>query len=92
MGHLDRLKVDQFQQNGLLGNIVVTETGEIKQTMGVMVGRLGELSGGKIKELIEITVKETLENFLSSNDRIDYRTQDGQSQLKFPMYPTDITQ
>ncbi len=79
--------MDQFQQNSLLGSIVVTETGKIQQTMGVMAGRLSEMSEGKIKELIQIAVKETLENFLSSNDRIDYRTQDGQSQLQFPHIP-----
>ena len=84
MRNLDHLKMDQFQQSSLLGSIVVTETGKIQQTIGVMAGRFSEMSEGKIKELIQIAVKETLENFLSSNDRIDYRTQDGQSQLPVP--------
>lgn len=37
-----------------------------------------------IKESKETIVKETLENFLSSNDRMDSRTQDGQSRLHAP--------
>ena len=79
VGQLDRLKTHQFQQNNLLGNIVVTEAGNIQQMMGVLAQRVNEMSESKIKELIETTMKETLENFLSSSDRMDYRTQDGQS-------------
>ena len=81
VGQLDRLKADQFQQNNLLGNIVVTEAGNIQQMMGVLAHRVNEMSESKIKELIETTMKQTLENFLSSSDRMDYRTQDGQSRL-----------
>ena len=81
VGQLDRLQVDQFQQNNLLGNLVVTEAGNIQQMMGVMASKLGGMSERKVKELIEATMKETLKNFLSSADRIDYRTQDGQSKL-----------
>ena len=81
VGQLDRLKTDQFQQNNLLGNIVVTEAGNIQQMMGVLAHRVNEMSESKIKELIETTMKETLQNFLSSSDRMDYRTQDGQSRL-----------
>ena len=79
--HLDRLKTNQFQQNNLLGNIVVTEAGNIQQMMGVLAHRVNEMSESKIKGLIETTMKETLENFLSSSDRMDFRTQDGQSRL-----------
>ena len=81
VGQLDRLKMEQFQQNNLLGNIVVTEAGNIQQTMDVLANRVSEMSEGKVKELIETTMKQTLENFLSSSDRMDYRTQDGQSRL-----------
>ena len=81
VGQLDRLKVDHFQQNNLLGNIVVTEAGNIQQMMGVLAHRVNRMSESKIKELIETTMKETLKNFLSSSDRMDYRTQDGQSQF-----------
>ena len=73
--------MDQFQQNNLLGNIVVTEAGNIQHTVDVLANRVSEMSEGKVKELIETTVKQTLENFLSSSDRMDYRTQDGQSRL-----------
>lgn len=79
VGQLDRLKTDQFKQNNLLGNIVVTEAGNIQQMMGVLAHRVNEMSESKIKDLIETTMKQTLENFLSSSDRMDYRTQDGQS-------------
>ena len=79
VGQLDRLQVDQSQQSNLLGNLVVTEAGNIQQMMGMMASKLGEMSEGKIKELVEATMKETLQNFLSSADRMDYRTQDGQS-------------
>ena len=79
VGQLDRLEADQFRQNNLLGNIVVTEAGNIQQMMGVLAHRVNEMSESKIKELIETTMKETLANFLSSSDRMDYRTQDGQS-------------
>ena len=81
MGQLDRLKMDQFQQNNLLGNIVVTEAGDIQQTMRVLANRISDMSEGKVKKLIETTMKQTLENFLSSSDRMNYRTQDGQSRL-----------
>ena len=81
VGQLDRLKMDQFEQNNLLGNIVVTEAGNIQQTMRVLANRVSEMSEGKVKELIETTMKQTLENFLSSSDRMNYRTQDGQSRL-----------
>ena len=81
VGQLDHLKTDQFQQNNLLGNLVVTEAGNIQQMMGVLAHRVNEMSEGKIKELIETTMKETLQNFLSSSNRMDYRTQDGQSRL-----------
>ncbi|CAD6583586.1 MAG: hypothetical protein ASARMPREDX12_001310 [Alectoria sarmentosa] len=81
VGRLDRLKIESFQQNNLLSNIVVTEAGNIQQMMGAMASRFNEMSESKTKELIESTVKETLENFLASSDRMDYRTQDG------PMLP-----
>ena len=81
VGQLDRLQVDQFQQNNLLGNLVVTEAGNIQQMMGLVASKLGEMSEGRIKEMIEATMKETLQNFLSSADRMDYRTQDGLSPL-----------
>lgn len=81
MGHLDRLKMDQFQQNNLLGNIVVTEAGNIQQMMCVLANRFSGMSESKIKDLIETTLRDTLGNFLSSSDRMDYRTQDGQYQL-----------
>lgn len=80
MGQLDRLKIESFQQNKLLSNIVVTEAGNIQQMMGAMASRFNEMSESKTKKLIESTVKETLENFLASSDRMDYRTQDGRSQ------------
>ena len=78
VGQLDRLKIESFQENNLLSNIIVTETGNIQNMMGMMASRL-EMSENNIKELIETTVKKTLENFLSSSDRMDYRTQDGHS-------------
>lgn len=81
VSQLDSMKIDQFKQSNLLGNIVVTEAGNIQQMMGVMASRFSEMSQGKVKELIEATMKETLENFLSSSDRMDFRTQDGQSRL-----------
>ena len=81
MGRLDRLKIESFQQNNLLGNIVVTEAGNIQQMMGVMASKFNEMSNSVIKELKETIVKETLENFLSSSNRIDFRTQDGQSRV-----------
>ena len=85
VGQLDRLKMDQFQQNNLLGNIVVTEAGNIQQMMGVLANRVSEMSEDKIKELIETTMKQTLESFLSSSNWMDYRTQDGQSSLEVPI-------
>lgn len=85
VGQLDRLKMDQFQQNNLLGNIVVTEAGNIQQMMGVLANRVSEMSEDKIKDLIETTMKQTLESFLSSSNWMDYRTQDGQSALEVPI-------
>ena len=78
VGQLDHLKMDQIQQNSLIGNIVVTEAGNIQQMMGVMANRFSEISEGTIKELIKTAVEETLGNFLASGDRMDFRTQDGQ--------------
>lgn len=81
VGQLDRLKTESFQQNNLLGNIVVTEAGNIQQMMGVMASKFNEMSESVIQELKESIVKETLENFLSSSNHMDFRTQDGQSRL-----------
>ena len=81
VGQLDRLKVESFQQNNILGNIVVTEAGNIQQMMGVMASKFDEMSDSVIKDLKETIVKETLENFLASSNRMDFRTQDGQSRL-----------
>ena len=75
------MKIESFQQSNLLSNVVVTEAGNIQQMMGVMANKFNKMSESKIKELIETTMKTTLENFLSSNDRIDFKTQDSQSQL-----------
>lgn len=85
VGHLDRLKVDQFQQNNLLGNIVVTEAGNIQRSMGVLADRVSGMSEGTIKEMMQATMKQTLENFLSSSNRMDHRTQNGQSPLWVPI-------
>ena len=82
VGQLDRLRMEQFRQNNLLGNIVVTEAGNIQQLMGEMNNSVGNVSRASIKELIDNATKEALENFLSSNSRIDYRTQDGQYELQ----------
>lgn len=87
IGRLDHLELDQFQQNNLLGNIVVTEAGNIQQSMGVLANRLDEMSEEKIKALIEKAMRNTLEGFLYSNDQIDFRTQDGQSELMNPVQP-----
>lgn len=76
VGELGRLKVDQFQQNNLLSNIVVTEAGNLQHMMGVLA-KSNEVPESKIKELIEVTVQKTLENLLSSNDRMKLRTQYG---------------
>ena len=76
---LDSLKTDQFQQNNLLGNIVVTEAGNIQQMLGVVASRSYGMSESKIKELVETAMEKTLEKFLASSDKIDFRTQDGQS-------------
>lgn len=65
----------------MLGNIVVTEAGNIQQMMGVMASKFNEMSESMIQELKETIVKETLENFLSSSNLMDFRTQDGQSRL-----------
>lgn len=78
VGKLDRFKIESFKQNNLLSNIVVTEAGNIQQTMEVMASRFNDMSGSMIKELKETLVKATLENFLSSSDLMDSRTQDGQ--------------
>ena len=92
MGQLDRLKMDHFQQHNLLGNIVVTEAGNIQQMMSLLADRVSEMSESKVKELIETTMKQTLENFLSSSDWMDYRTQDGQSRLwNLVRHLTDFT-
>lgn len=87
VGYLDRLNLDQFQQNNLLGNMVVTEAGNIQQMMGVLANKVNEMSESKIKDLIETTLRDTLENFLSSSDRMDFRTQDGPSQLEVLILP-----
>ena len=87
VGRLDHLELDQFQQNSLLGNIVATEAGNIQQTMGVLANRLDEMSEEKIKALIEKAMRDTLESFLSSSNQIDFRTQDGQSELVNPNQP-----
>lgn len=87
VGELDRLKIESFPQNNLLGNIVVTEAENIQQMMGLMASRFDEMSEGMIKELKNTIVKEMLENFLSSSDRIDSRTQNGQSQHWAPFVP-----
>ena len=91
VGQLDGLKLDQFQQNNLLGNIVVTEAGNIQEMMGTMATRFSELSEGKIKVLIETAMRGTLENFLASNDRIDFRTQDGAVAPAPSLHPTLLT-
>lgn len=80
-GQLDRFKIDSFQQNNLLGNIVVTEAGHTQQMMGVMASRFNEVSATMMKEIKETIVKETLVNFLSSSNMMDFRTQDGQFRL-----------
>ena len=81
VGQLGRLQVDQFQQNNVLGNIVVTEAGKIRKMMGVLANSVNEPSESKIEELIENTMKRTLEDFLSSSNLMNHRTQDGQPQL-----------
>ena len=82
VGELERLKLDQFQQNNLLGNMVVTEAGNVQHMMGMLANR-SEVSESKIKELIENSVQKTLENFLSSSDRIHFSTQDGTVRASF---------
>ena len=84
VGRLDHLSLASSKQNNLIGNIVVTESGNVQQMMGVIASRLDEMSESKIKDLIETTMKTTLENFLSSGDRMDFRTQDGQNQTLGP--------
>lgn len=81
VGKVDQFKIEAFKQNDLLGNLVVTEAGNIQQMMGVMATRFNEMSGSMIKELKETLIKETLQNFLSSGDLMDFKTQDGQSWL-----------
>ena len=75
VGQLKSMKVDQFHQNNLIGQIVVTEAGNIQR---MVTTRFNEMSDTMIKELKETIVKETLENFLSSSNLMDFRTQDGQ--------------
>ena len=81
VGELNNLKIDQFQQNNLLGNIVVTEAENIQQMMGQLASRSTEMSESKIKEIVANAMKDTLVSFLASSNRMDYRTQDGQSLL-----------
>lgn len=69
------MKIDQFDQNNLIGQIVVTEAGNIQR---MVTTRFNEMSDTMIKELKETIMKETLENFLSSSNLMDFRTQDGQ--------------
>ena len=85
--------MDQFQQNNLLGNIVVTEAGNIQQMMGMMASRFSEMSDEKMKEMIETTMKKTLENFLSSNNRMDFRNQEGTVRISSrpQFFPADFT-
>lgn len=73
--------MESVHQNDLLGNIVVTESGNIQQMMGMMASKFNEMSESMVKEFKETIVKETLENFLSSSNLMDFRTQDGQSWL-----------
>ena len=75
VGQLKSMKIDQFDQNNLIGQIVVTEAGNIQR---MVTNRFNEMSDTMIKELKETIVKETLENFLSSGNLMDFRTQDGQ--------------
>ena len=49
--------------------------------MGLMANKFNEMSDSVIKELKETVVKETLQKLLASNNRIDFKTQDGQSRL-----------
>lgn len=70
--------MESVHQNKLLGNIVVAESGNIQQMMGMMASKFNEMSESMVKEFKETIVKETLENFLSSSNLMDFRTQDGQ--------------
>ena len=87
VGHMDRLKIESFRQNNMLGNIVTTEAGNIQQMMGVMTNRLNEMSESMVKDLKETIVKEALEKFLSSSNLMDYKTQDGQTSLSSSVLP-----
>ena len=78
VGRLDHLNLASSQRDSLLGNIVVTETENIQQMMGVLASRFDQMPESKIQDLIETTMKKTLENFLSSGGRMDFRAQDGQ--------------
>ena len=81
VGQIDDLKIEQFEQNNLLSNIVVTEAGNIQQMMGVMASSFNEMSKSKIKELMETSLEETLKKFFASSDKMNFRTQDGQCWL-----------
>ena len=87
LGQMNRLEIESFKQNNMLGNIVTTEAGNIQQMMGMMANRLNAMSENMIKEVKETIVKEALEKFLSSSNLIDYRTQDGQTWLHFSVLP-----
>ena len=84
---MDSLKIESVKQSNMLGNIVVTEAGNIQQMMGVMANRLNEMSESMIKELKGTIVKEALEKFLSSSNLMDYKSQDGQCWLCFSVLP-----
>ena len=84
---MDRLNIESVKQSNMLGNIVVTEAGNIQQMMGMMADRLNEMSESMIKELKETIVKEALEKFLSSSNLMDYKSQDGQCWLSFFVQP-----
>ena len=75
VGQLDRFQIDTCQQNNLL-------TGSIQQSMGLMASRFTEMSDTMIKEMKERLMRLTLENFLSSSNRIDFHTQNGRFQLE----------
>lgn len=68
IGHLERSRNESHEQYWHLGNALVGESERDRQYMGVMSDR--------VKALEEILAK-----FLSSNERIDYKSEDGQHQL-----------
>lgn len=78
VGRLDHLNLASSQWDNLLGNLVVTETGNMQQMMGMLASKFEQMSESNIKDLIETSMRKTLENFLSSSDRMDFRAQDGQ--------------